>query len=210
MTARIARVRGGDRAAGAGTGRRALVALVLAAATGCGTGGGPGTPPAVDLLPLAGAAVWRAGTGALTFDEEPEPAFPVVRIRRDARLEDGSVATVLETRVSNFRFVRAPDVRVGFVSGAFTLPEPIRPGDRIRARVGLLEGVGSGVEFTVRAGGRPAPVARVSDGPDGELKELDADLSAHAGSREIEIEVDAGGTTGVAAVWVDLRIERIA
>lgn len=182
-----------------------LVALVLGAAGGCG-----GAGRVVDLTELAATAQWRSGQGELVFGAESAPLAAMAGVRPDALLEDGSRATVLVTRPDDLRFARRPDGRTGFVSATFTLPGPIRSGDRLTARVGLLEGTRSrGVEFRVLDGRPGAPLGQVVDGPDGELKELVVDLSAVAGSREITIEVDGGpgGATGDAAVWVDLRIE---
>lgn len=102
------------------------------------------------------------------FGAASAPLAAMAGVRPDVLLEDGSRATVLVTRPDDLRFARRPDGRTGFVSATFTLPEPIRSGDRLMARVGLLDGTRSqGVEFRVLDGSPGAPLGHVVDGPDG-------------------------------------------
>lgn len=170
-------------------------------------------PTLVDLLPLADEAEWSSAEGPFAFGLA-DGNVGTARIRSNALLEDETRATVLETRPD---FTR-PDFETppagspgdpdGIVTGAFTLPEPIIAGDHLRARVGFLAGAGGKVIFLVRAGGQEAALAEVTDNDDGQLRTLDVDLSAFAGSTAVEIEVVAGdGSRGDEAVWVDLRVE---
>jgi hypothetical protein len=94
----------------------------------------------------------------------------------------------------------------GVITGVYPLAEPVVPGDHVRARVGLLHGAGGEVTFVVKANGEI--IQQVTDGADGRLKDLDADLSAAQGATSIEITVLAGASSGQDwAVWQDLRLE---
>lgn len=144
----------------------------------------------IDLLAAARNAEWSDGDGELRFGSEPAGRGSAIRLDA-AVLEDRSIATVLHTR---------PPAD-GSVTGEFTLPEPIIPGDHLRASVGLIGTAPGEAVFVVRAGGEE--LARLSATADGELDALDVDLSPAAGASAVEITVRAGDR----AAWKDLRIE---
>jgi hypothetical protein len=76
----------------------------------------------------------------------------------------------------------------------------------VRARVGLLTGATGKVTFVVKANGKV--IQQVADGADGQLQDIDADLTPAKGAASIEITVLAGSSsTKDWAVWQDLRLE---
>jgi hypothetical protein len=118
--------------------------------------------------------------------------------RNPGALEDGTTARVLETYPQW--------VNNGFITGVYTLAEPVVPGDHVRARVGLLKDAGGEVTFVVKANGKI--IQQVPDSADGTLKDLDADLSPAKGATSIEITVLAGvNSVQDWAVWQNLRLE---
>lgn len=150
----------------------------------------------VDMIAAAAQAAWESEAGELPFpgkDTDPS-GFALVR---DAVLEDGTPAKVLETHPRGN----------GFVTGVYKLAEPAVPGDHVVARIGLLQGAGGEVTFVVKANGKI--IQQVTDTADGQLKDLDADLSSAKGATSIEITVLAGPSSAQdwAPVWQDLRLE---
>ncbi|HWM02098.1 MAG TPA: PASTA domain-containing protein [Actinophytocola sp.] len=152
----------------------------------------------VDLIATAGQAAWNNGSRELTFPGGDGDTTGFVLIRDPGTLEDGTTAKVLETHpqwVDN-----------GFITGVYTLAEPVVTGDHVRARVGLLHGASGEVTFVVKANGKI--IQQVTDGADGTLKDFDADLSPAKGATSIEITVLAGASSVQDwAVWQDLRLE---
>jgi beta-lactam-binding protein with PASTA domain len=152
----------------------------------------------VDLIATAGQAAWKSGSGKLTFPGGKGDKTGFVLIRNPGALEDGTTARVLETYPQW--------ANNGFITGVYTLAEPVVPGDHVRARVGLLKGAGGEVTFVVKANGKI--IEQVPDSADGTLKDFDADLSPAKGATSIEITVLAGANSGQDwAVWQNLRLE---
>lgn len=157
----------------------------------------------VNLLAEAPEATWESTFGTqihqLTFPGADGDGQGFARVDRAAELEDGTTARVLVTHP-----YWGPD---GTITGKFRLARPVIAGDHLRAQVGFLAGSDDDVEFLVTANGQV--LAQVADsGADGELKDLDADLSAAEGATEVQITVLAGvrGDQDT-AVWKDARIE---
>jgi hypothetical protein len=162
-----------------------------------------------DFIAEAPNATWTSNFGAnvLPFNGSDVDPLGFVVWRDNAQLEDGSIPPrVLETH---------PEwVNGGRIVGDFTLPGPIKAGDRFKAKVGFLAGAGGAVEFVVAAmggslGSVPVAVSVEDTATDGMLKTIDADLTPLAGGAVIRLLVDAGESSGQDwAVWVEARIER--
>ncbi len=153
---------------------------------------------AADLIATAGEAAWKSGAGRLTFPGKDTDTTGFVLVRDAAMLEDGTTATVLETDPQQ--------VNNGLITGVYKLAESVVPGDHVRARVGFLKGATGQVTFIVKANGKV--IQQVTDGADGQLQDLDADLISAKGATSIEITVLAApNSTKNWAVWQDLRLE---
>jgi beta-lactam-binding protein with PASTA domain len=152
----------------------------------------------VDLIATADQAAWKSGSGKLTFPGGDGDTTGFVLSRDPGTLEDGTKARVLETHPQG--------VANGFITGVYTLAEPVVPGDHVRARVGLPKGAGGEVTFVVKANGKI--IQQVPESADGTLKDFDADLSPAKGATSIEITVrtDASSTQYWAPVWHNLRL----
>lgn len=154
---------------------------------------------AADLIATAGQAAWKSAAGKLAFPGMDTDTTGFVLIRNPGVLEDGTTGKVLETSPQPFNN--------GFITGAYRLAEPVAPGDHVRARVGLLHGATGQVTFLVKANGKV--IQQVPDTADGQLEDLDADLSSAQGATSIEITVLVDPTISARdwAVWQDLRLE---
>jgi hypothetical protein len=159
-----------------------------------------------DFLSAAPAATWSNGHDLLPWNGAPDDPRGFARWRDGEQLEDGSwPARVLEMHPE-----RVPN---GNILGLFTLPAPVRPGDRFVARVGFLAGATGEARFLVGIDGGNLSgfklLATQDDGADGLLKTVEVDLSAVAGGQRIWLVVQGGASTEQDhAVWVNPRIER--
>jgi hypothetical protein len=107
-----------------------------------------------------------------------------------------------------------------YISGSFSLAKLeviLQQGDRFKAKVGFLHGAELGrVRFTVKYDSDPVEpgdeveLIRINDNYDGQLRDINVDLSAFAGQRGgVILRVDSlGSWSQDRAVWVDPRIER--
>jgi uncharacterized protein YraI len=159
-----------------------------------------------DFVSAAPGATWTNGADALPWDGSIGDPRGFAKWRDGEQLEDGSrPSRALETH---------PEwVPNGNIIGSFTLPAPIRPGDRFKARVGFLAGASGEARFLVGVDGGTLPgfqlVASVDHTADGTLKTLEADLTTVAGGQRVWLVVQAGPSDERAqAVWVNPRIER--
>ncbi len=159
-----------------------------------------------DFLSAAPAATWSNGHDLLPWNGAPDDPRGFARWGDGEELEDGSQpAHVLETHSE-----RVPN---GTIVGLFTLPTPVRPGDRFVARVGFLAGTTGQARFLVGIDGGSLPgftlLATQDDSVDGVLKTIEADLSAVTGGQRIWLVVQAGDSAEQDhTVWVNPRIER--
>lgn len=159
-----------------------------------------------DFLSAAPAATWSNGRDLLPWNGAPDDPRGFVRWRDGEQLEDGSwPARVLEMHPE-----RVPN---GNILGIFTLPAPVRPGDRFVARVGFLAGATGEARFLVGIDGGSLSgfklLAAQDDSADGTLKTIEVDLGAVAGGQRIWLVVQAGVSAEQDhAVWVNPRIER--
>lgn len=159
-----------------------------------------------DFLSAAPAATWSNGHDLLPWNGTPDDARGFARWRDGEELEDGSwPARVLETHPEQ--------VPNGNIVGLFTLPTPVRPGDRFVARLGFLAGAVGEARFLVGIDGGSLPgftlLATYDDNADGALKTIETDLSAVTGGQRIWLVVQAGTSAEQDhAVWVNPRIER--
>jgi hypothetical protein len=156
------------------------------------------SPTAVNLVAAAPSAVWSDELGGLTFGP-PAPGRGAAFVHPPTTvLEDGKPAAALAMQPG-------PN---GRVTGAYTLPQPVIPGDRVRALVGLLPGAAGTVEFSVTANGILLTPTVVDTSTDGQLKLLDVDLGPVAGATALQVSVKATpGSTDNRAFLKDLRIE---
>jgi len=170
-------------------------------------------PPAVvfDFISQAPLANWYSGAGQLPWDGSEVDRAGFVKWREYYDLEDGSMpARVLQTHPQW--------VDYGYIEGIYKLPEPIKAGDRFKAKVGFLKGAGGEVTFEVSyywgnpdtpGSGLRSVATKIDSGSDGLLRTIDADLTSAAGVKNIYLEVDAGPSSGQDwAVWVEAYIER--
>ncbi|PWH20683.1 MAG: hypothetical protein DDG58_01530 [Ardenticatenia bacterium] len=159
-----------------------------------------------DFLSAAPAAIWSNGHDLLPWNGAPDDPRGFARWRDGEQLEDGS----RPTRVLEMHPERAPN---GNILGLFTLPTPVRPGDRFVARVGFLAGATGEVRFIVGIDGGSLSgftlLANQDDNADGALKAIEVDLSAVAGGQRVWLVVQGGASAEQNhAVWVNPRIER--
>jgi beta-lactam-binding protein with PASTA domain len=152
----------------------------------------------VDLIAVASQAAWKNGAGQLTFPGKDTDTTGFVLTRDAATLEDGTTAKVLETSPQQ--------VNNGSITGVYKLAEPVVPGDHVRARVGFRKGATGQVTFIIKANDKV--IQQVTDGADGQLHDIDADLTSAKGATSIEITVLAGlNSTKNWAIWQNLRLE---
>jgi PASTA domain/PKD domain len=166
-----------------------------------------GKRAAFDLLAKAPAASWRSGAGSLSYNGNDGDERGFALTRSGLRLEDGSGGTYLETHpqwVTN-----------GFIEGTYTLPAPIIPGDRFKAKIGFIKVAGATSKgdatfvVSVIKNGAGTVVASVHDSAsDGQMRTLNVDLTAQAGATGIRLRVNAGPDSSQDwASWVGPRIE---
>ncbi|RSM47408.1 PASTA domain-containing protein [Amycolatopsis balhimycina DSM 5908] len=171
-----------------------------------------GKPAPVDLMARAAGASWTTGAGTLPFNGNDGDArgFALTRHGRTeggCALEDGTAPDpYLETHpqwVDN-----------GFINGVYTLPRPIAAGDHFRSKIGFVwcnpneAGDATFVVSVIGPGGAATDVARVRDtSADRVMRQIDADLSAHAGATQIRLRIEAGASAGQDwASWIGPRI----
>lgn len=194
--------------------------------------GASGAPATGDLKPPSAVVLsffdrccdgqWQAGvTGQLPTSlpcpgSETDKRGFVRPLGPSFQLEDNSAATR--------SFETHPTLQQGqpdsYIKGRFSLAQfnvTLQQGDRLKAKVGLLLGAELGrVRFTVTYDSDPVEsggeveLARVDDRYDGQLRNINVDLSAFAGQRgEFTLRVDSlGNWSQDRAVWVNPRIER--
>ncbi|ALG11440.1 hypothetical protein AOZ06_35330 [Kibdelosporangium phytohabitans] len=166
-----------------------------------------GKPAAIDLLARAGSAAWRTGAGTLSYNGGDGDVKGFVKPRSGFYLEDRSTPAFLETHpqwVDN-----------GYIEGTYTLPRPVVAGDRFKVTVGFMAvqsppsaGGGTFVVSVIR-GGAATTIASVADSAsDGVLRQINVDLTPHAGATQVRFRFNAGPSAGQDwASWVGPRIE---
>jgi PASTA domain/NPCBM/NEW2 domain len=166
-----------------------------------------GKRPAAALLDLAPATTYRSAAGGLPFgsSDVDDRGFVLIRQGSQFPLEDGSGPDYLE--------MHPQWISGGFVEGDFALTEPFIAGDHFRATVGFMAGSFAGdadfVVLTVSDNGATTELHRVRNvAGDGQLTDIDIDLSRAAGLRVLRLRVEAGTTSAQDwAVWVNPRVE---
>jgi beta-lactam-binding protein with PASTA domain len=78
-----------------------------------------------NLIATAGQADWKSGAGQLTFPGKETDTTGFASVRNAATLEDGTIATVLETSPQQ--------ANNGSITGVYKLAEPVVAGDHVRA-----------------------------------------------------------------------------
>ncbi|WP_031077772.1 InlB B-repeat-containing protein [Streptomyces sp. NRRL S-118] len=169
------------------------------------------------LIPLAPSAAWRTGAGPIPWSgtsdhnggvDEHTRGFALLRPAGSFLLEDNTSPEYLETHpqwVDN-----------GWIEGDFTLPVPVVPGDRFKARIGFMAvaeppsaGEADFVVSAVFANGSTVELSRTHDvGRDGVMYQLDVDLAAAVGATGIRLRAEATGSSAQDwCSWVNPRIE---
>lgn len=148
---------------------------------------GTGAPRVIyDLVANAQTAEWTnwPQQDVVPWAGPVESPLGCVAWRNRVRLEDG-------TTPARVLLMKPPPVKDGRIMGAFILPEPIRKGDRLRAKVGFLEGKGGNAEFRVATGAPGvsafSPAGVHDDGRDGVLRTIEADIGYAEGLNVVSI-----------------------
>ena len=162
-------------------------------------------PPRVliNFADQAPSAQWRNDIGqVLPFNGSDVDSRGFVINRDNAVLENGARLTkVIETHP------RWADG--GSILGAYTLPEPLKDGDKFRAQVGFMAGARAGnLRLYVLLNGNI--LQEMSKSYDGSLRNWTVDLSDWAGqSGKFTLMVVATPTSAQGWIcWINPRIER--
>jgi hypothetical protein len=161
---------------------------------------------AFNFFTEASNARWDNGEEYLPWEGERSDPRGTVKNASNWLLEDG-------TRQENVLFTHPKWEDNGLIRGRYFLSEPIRQGDRFKAKVGFQDRSNGEVTFSVAYRDSQPPLRSLitinDTGNDGRLKLIDVDLTNIAGKDEIFLYVRAGSSSYQDwAVWVYPRIER--